>query len=83
MLAAGLWRKLNVNYDLSACLYGNTNVRTVSETLFRRLAMAFRLPTIPQKFLRKPPVILKIVPKVAYEMFIWLIFPASSGESRL
>jgi hypothetical protein len=36
--------------------------------------MALRLPTITQKVLRKPPVIMKIVPKVTYEMFLLVDF---------
>jgi hypothetical protein len=52
------------------------------KTLFKRLATAFRLPTTTQKFLRKPPVILKIVPKAAYEMFILHLIGDEKRKSK-
>jgi hypothetical protein len=44
-----------------------TNSEIHSVTLFRKLVSAFRSPLWLQRVFRKPPVILKIVPKAAYD----------------
>jgi hypothetical protein len=42
-------------------------VKILPVIVFRGLVPVFKKPTVNQKFFRKPPVILKIVPKADHE----------------